>query len=99
MSIEFEAIKSSIDDLDFELNGSLWTIGGSVDVPAIKESSVVEFNNTYQSVVELSVMTKDFPVDVGVDSVAIDQDSEEAYSIVKILPEIDGQLTAWIKLR
>ena len=97
MSVNFDLLKSSIDDLDFKLSGSPWTIGGSLNVPCIKEESVIEFENIYQSVIELSIMKKDFPIDVNEGSVAIDENSGDAFVVSRILPEIDGQLTVWIK--
>jgi hypothetical protein len=97
MSLKFDQLKASIDSLDFKLSGSPWTIGGSLSIPAIKEESVTEFNNVWLPVVELSVMTKDFPIDVSEGAVVISEDTDEVFTISRILPEIDGQVTLWIK--
>ena len=96
MSIEFDQFKDVIDNLDFELNGSLWTIDGVVDIQGIKEESVVEFESAYTPVVELSVRTADFPTTATQGTTVVSQQTGDEYIINRVLPEINGQVAVWM---
>ena len=96
MSLEFDQLKSAIDDLDFELNGNLWTIAGVTDIESIKEEIPLNFENVNDAVVELTIRAKDFPLDFKTGTTAIDQLNNRLYVISKALPEADGVITLWL---